>query len=170
MLTAVLLLAAADVSVEVEVPRPLKVTKGGELKGVLTVRIKNRGTEAVRLQHRDVHGFRFAPAGGGAPSVIFHSCDCGFELGLDRPPDKRTFSLEPQQELLLRFDDFTCGGGPHRAPAPGRYKLTYQVGVPVDPLPPAKKGPLDFKECERLLVSRPAQPHQSAAIDVELRR
>jgi hypothetical protein len=161
------LLAASDVSIQVEVPKPLEVRRG-ELKGVISVRIKNTGAAPIRLRHRDVHGLLFTPEKGGAPSLVFHSCDCGFELGIEPPLERRTLLLEPRQEVVLRFDDFACGGGPHRAPPKGRYKLTYEVTVVASEATPERKaGPLDLKECERLVLSKRGLESAAIAIDVK---
>ncbi len=161
------LLASFDLSIQVEVPKPLKLHKG-QLSGVISVRLKNLGAQPVRLRHRDVHGLLFTPDKGGPPSLLFHSCDCAFELGLEPAPAQRTFVLEPQQELVLRFDDFACGGGPYRAPAKGRYGLTYEVTVVAsEATPTLSSGPVDLKECERLVLSRRGLQSPSIAVRIQ---
>ncbi|MBL8954832.1 MAG: hypothetical protein JNK82_28905 [Myxococcaceae bacterium] len=167
-LLALLVLAAAPVDVDLTVKKPLKLTRRGELKGVLEVRITNRGTEPITLQHRDVHGFRFEPVGGDAGTqVLFHSCDCGFELGIDKPPDKRTFTLRPQEHRIITFEDFECDGGPYHPPPPGKYRVTWSLGEPAPT--PKVSAMLDLDKCGSLVHTRPAQPFESRAVSVDLR-
>lgn len=168
VLIALLLLAAPAVDVQLHVKKPLKLTRRGELRGVLEMRITNGGAEPITLQHRDVHAFRFVPAGGDAGTrIIFHSCDCGFELGLDRPPPSRTFTLKPGEHRLVTFDDFTCGGGAYRAPPPGRYQLSWSVGEPAS-TPPAP--PLDLERCDLLVHNRAPEAFESPPVSVDLRK
>lgn len=168
VLIALLLLAAPPVDVQVHLKKPLKLNKRGDLTGVLEVRITNGGTEPVTLQHRDVHAFRFVPTSSDAGTqVIFHSCDCGFELGLDKPPASRTLTLKPGEHRILTFDSFECGGGPYRPPPPGRYQVTWSLGPPTS-TPSA--GRFDLEKCDLLVHNRAAEPFESAPVSVELRR
>jgi hypothetical protein len=159
---------AAAVDVELTAKKPLRVTRDGELKGALVVKVTNRGTEPVTLQHRDVHGFRFTPASGeAAPWRIFHSCECGFDQGLQPPPASRTFTLAPGEAKTLTFDDFACGGGPFEAPAAGRYQVTYSLG---EAGPPPKKTELDLKRCEADVRARAPGPFESKPIVVDVKK
>ncbi len=169
-LTLLLLVAAPKVDVELQVKKPLKLSKRGALEGVLEVRVTNRGAEPVTLQHRDVHAFRFVPeSGDGGVQVLFHSCDCGFELGLETPPGARTFTLVPGEHRIITFEDFECGGGPYRAPPPGKYAVSWSIGAPA---PPARTpaGKRDLEKCDLVVHSRGPQTFESRAVSVDLHR
>ncbi len=167
-IVALAVVLAAAVDVELTVKKPLRVARDGELKGTLAVKVTNRGTEPVTLQHRDVHGFRFTKdSGEPAPQRIFHSCECGFEQGLQPPPASRTFTLAAGETKTLTFDDFTCGGGPFSAPAAGRYQVTYSLG---EPQPPRRKTALDLKTCEAEVRARAPGPFESKPIAVEVKK
>lgn len=153
------------VTVEVAVKKPLKLLKG-ELAGRLEVRVTNASAAPVTLQHRDVHGFSFTPADGGVREVLFHSCDCGFELGLEPPPASRTFTLKPAESRVLAFDDFACAGGPYRAPPRGNYSVSYSLGPPGGE---RADGGFDLEKCSRLLRTRAAQQFESKAAPVTIR-
>lgn len=170
MIAVVALLLAAGVTVELEVKKPLYLVRG-ELRGAIEVRVTNGGPDPITLQHRDVHGLRFTPSATGeaAPAIVFHDCECGFELGANPPPAARTFTLKPSETHTLRFDDFTCDGGPFRAPAAGRYLLTYSV---QEPGPPPRREPFDLKRCEAVVRERPPGPYQSSPqlLDLKARK
>lgn len=166
LVTWMLVSADGGVVVEVKVTKPLAVKKG-ELTGRLDVKVTNGGAEAVTLEHRDVHGFRFAPPDGGTPEVLFHSCDCGFELGLEKPPAARTFTLAPKASRTLTFDDFACGGGPYKAPPKGAWLVTYSVGAPSPA--PASDGGLDLPRCEALVRGRGPAAWQSKPTPATIR-
>lgn len=167
-IVALAVVLAASVEVEVTARKPLRLARDGELKGTLAVKVTNRGTEPVTLQHRDVHGFRFTPASGEpVPQRIFHSCECGFEQGLQPAPASRTFTLAAGETKTLTFDDFTCGGGPFSAPSAGRYQVTYSLG---EPEPPPRKADLDLKKCEAEVRARSPGPFESKPIAVQLKK
>jgi hypothetical protein len=161
------MLLASSVDVELTVRKPLYLVRG-ELRGAIEVRVKNAGPDPVTLRHRDVHGLRFASASGeAAVQTVFHSCDCLFELGMDQPPKARTFTLAPGESRTLKFDAFTCDGGPYRAPAEGRYLLSYSLHEPDGA--PAKRDPFELKQCEALARERPPGPFQAAPVPVDLK-
>ena len=160
------MLLASTVDVELTVKKPLYLVRG-ELRGVIEVRVTNSGAEPVTVQHRDVHGLRFASTAAEEPAhTVFHSCDCGFELGLNEPPKARTFTLKAGESRVLKFDDFTCDGGPYRAPPEGRYLLSYSLHQPGAP---AKREAFDLKRCEVVTSERPPGPFQSAPVPLELK-
>jgi hypothetical protein len=169
MLSALALTAllGADVHVAVELKSPLRLDAAGVLRGVIVVRVENRGADSVELEHPDVHGFRLVPRAGGPDALIIHTCDCGFVLGLETPPEGRRFTLAPGQTRVLTFDDFTCSGGPFRTPPPGRYHLRYYV-TPPSAAPTHLDAGFDLERCVRALESLPPQAVESAPVPVEL--
>jgi len=104
MLSALALTAllGADVHVAVELKSPLRLDAGGVLRGVILVRVENRGADSVELEHTDVHGFRLVPEAGGPDALIIHTCDCGFALGLETPPEGRRFRGSGSSRCGLR--------------------------------------------------------------------